>query len=44
MSRDVLKCIEPTKCAECDFTILVDQDMVLGDWGWTHLLCAEEKD
>lgn len=42
MSRDVLACIFPTPCAECHFTIFAGQDMVLGDWGWTHLLCADE--
>lgn len=40
--RDVLEALEEIKCAECDFNVLPGQHMVLGDWGWTHLLCAEE--
>jgi len=40
--RAVLTATEEIKCAECDFIIQPGQAIVLGDWGWGHLLCIED--
>jgi hypothetical protein len=35
----VITCITRTPCSECHFVILPGDDMVLGDWGWAHVIC-----
>lgn len=44
MSRTTLVATEQIKCSECDFLINMGEHIVLGDWGWTHVLCSEECD